>query len=290
MNPRRSAGRAARQPTALPTQLDSFVLHSWDWSETSLIVELLTRERGRLTVVARGAKRPSSQLRSVLLPFQRIHVQLARASATEAAEIHLLRTAEWQGGGPVLPPGALFQGFYVNELMMKLLPRHDAPSVLFEAYRLTLPALSHGDEWLAQAGLRAFELVLLREMGLLPDFTRSTLTQSAVQPAERYALRAEAGLARATGDEASLPGQHWLDLHQALAGDSLRQLQEACVPVLQPLKPQLRSLLQHQLGSQPLRTREVMQSVQRLMDTSAPAARAAAAAVLPLPDLQAHPT
>jgi DNA repair protein RecO (recombination protein O) len=289
MTQRRSAGRTARQPTALPTQLDSYVLHSWDWSETSLIVELLTRERGRLTVVARGAKRPTSQLRSVLLPFQRIHVQLARAGAAEAAEIHLLRTAEWQGGGPVLPPAALFQGFYVNELLMKLLPRHDAHSVLFEAYRLTLPALAHGDELLAQAGLRAFELVLLRDMGVLPDFTRSTLTQAAVLPAEAYVLRAEAGLARATGEEPALPGQRWLDLHHALSGDSLRQLQESCVPVLQLLKPQLRNLIHHQLGTQRLRTREVMQSVQRLMDTSVPGARAVAAD-RPLPDPQVHST
>jgi DNA repair protein RecO (recombination protein O) len=268
MSPSRKAGRSVRQPASLPTQLDAFVLHSWDWSESSLIVELLTRERGRLAVVARGAKRPTSQLRAVLLPFQRIHAQLGRGSADDAGEIHLLRSAEWQGGGPVMPAAGLFQAFYLNELLMKLLPRQDAHGVLFEAYRLTLPALAHGDELLAQAGLRAFELVLLREVGVLPDLTRSTLTQAPLHPDEAYLLRSEAGLARVTGDEASLTGRQWLTLQSALAGDSMPQLQSACLPALQALKPQLRNLLHYHLGTRNLRTREVMHSVQRLMDTS----------------------
>lgn len=260
--------RTARGPAALPTQLEGYVLHSWDWSESSLIVELFTRERGRLAVVARGAKRPTSSLRAVLLPFQRIQVTLARSAADDSGEIHLLRQAEWAGGGPVLPAAALFQGFYLNELLMKLLPRHDTHDALYEAYRLTLPALAHGDELLAQAGLRAFEMVLLRDSGVLPDLARATLTQAALQADQPYVLRPESGLARAGADEPALEGQQWLALDAALQGDALTALQAACLPVLPALRPQLRTLLHYHLGSSSLRTRDVMHSVQRLMDTA----------------------
>ena len=68
---------ASRISRAAPA-LSAFVLHRYDWSESSLILDVFTRERGRLIVVAKGAKRPHSQLRSVLLPFQRFHAVLGR--------------------------------------------------------------------------------------------------------------------------------------------------------------------------------------------------------------------
>jgi len=118
------------------------VLHSYDWSETSLIVELFTRERGRVVVAAKGAKRPTSQLRPVLLPFQRLHVQLGKTPADEAAEIHTLKSAEWAGGVPAVGAAALFSGFYLNELLLKGLARQDPHPALFDAYAATLAALA----------------------------------------------------------------------------------------------------------------------------------------------------
>ena len=129
--------------------LSAFVLHQYDWSESSLIVDLFTREQGRIAVVAKGAKRPYSQLRSVLIPFNRIHVGLGRAarsgSGDEQAtpEVQTLRSAEWAGGGSGMPAGAaLFSGFYLNELLLKLLARNDPHPLLFDAYAATVPALS----------------------------------------------------------------------------------------------------------------------------------------------------
>ena len=58
----------------------AFLLHRYDWSESSLILDLFTREQGRVVVAAKGAKRPYSQLRSVLLPFQRLNVTTAGAA------------------------------------------------------------------------------------------------------------------------------------------------------------------------------------------------------------------
>jgi DNA repair protein RecO (recombination protein O) len=265
---------SSRRVRALPAQLDSYVLHRYDWSETSLILDLLTRERGRLAVVAKGAKRPTSQLRSVLMPFQPIAVTLAKVSADEHGDIALLRHAEWVGGGVFLPSSALFQGFYLNELLMKLLPRGDAHPGLFDAYAHTLPMLAHGDDLLAQAGLRAFELRALRESGVLPDLAVTTLGQQSVKPDQRYALKPESGLVPVQDGSAALQGAHWLALQQALDADALPPLQRVCLEGLAMLKPMLRSLLHYHLGTHTLRTREVMHSVQRLVDGQ-PAAKAA---------------
>ena len=78
----------------------------------------------------------------MLLPFQRIAVTLGRsAGATTAREVHNLRGADWAGGAPMLTGAALFSGFYLNELLMKLLARHDPHAALFDAYAATLPRL-----------------------------------------------------------------------------------------------------------------------------------------------------
>src|SRR4051812_20080093 len=137
--------------------LEAYVLHRYDWSESSLILDLFTREQGRVAVAAKGAKRPYSQMRAVLLPFQRIHVTIGRISGAEgASEVQNLRGAEWAGGAAMLTGAALFSGFYLNELLMKLLARHDPHQALFDIYAQTLPALASPDEQQVQAALRAF--------------------------------------------------------------------------------------------------------------------------------------
>lgn len=250
--------------------LAAYVLHHWDWSETSLILDLFTREQGRVVVAAKGAKRPYSQLRPVLLPFQRLHVQLGRQA--EGAEVHTLRTAEWAGGATAILAGeALFAGFYLNELLMKLLGRHDPHPLLFDAYAATLPVLAGGDDIESQAALRAFELVLLKEAGLLPDLGAVTATLEPLRADAGYAVLPEAGVAP-TGDDGALSGERLLALHGALQAGRLEALQDGCAGALAPLRQQLRALLHYHLGSpQPLRTRQVMVDVQKLLDTAAAA-------------------
>jgi DNA repair protein RecO (recombination protein O) len=254
------ATRAARPSTSLA----AYVLHRYDWSESSLILDLFTREQGRMAVAAKGAKRPYSQLRSVLLPFQRITVSLGKAVVHEegASDVQTLRGAEWAGGAAMLTGAALFSGFYLNELLMKLLARHDPHAALFDVYAATLPALADADEARAQAALRAFELKLLQEIGLLPDLSLLTSTQQPVQPAIRYALLPDAGVTTASGGE--LPGEALIGLQAALEHGSLPALQQACRTCLAALKLPLRGLIQHHLGSTPLRTRQVMTGLQSL--------------------------
>lgn len=264
--PARAPGRARIPKT--PAPLSAFVLHRYDWSETSVILDLFTREQGRVSVAAKGAKRPYSQLRSVLLPFQKINVSLGRAPKVDlnnpqASEVQNLRSAEWAGGAAMLTGAALFSGFYLNELLMKLMGRQDAQPALFDAYALTLPSLASKIEAQVQAALRAFELRLLHELGVLPDLSLSTLTLQAVQVDGRYSLLPEAGVGQTRGDT-DVPGSVLIAIEAALQHGSLPALQQACVSALPELKTVLRGLLHYHLGSSVLRTRQVMQGLQQL--------------------------
>ena len=255
---------AARPVRQAP--LSAYVLHRYDWSESSLILDVFTREQGRVAVAAKGAKKPFSQLRSVLLPFQRIHVTLGRPpSGDEVREVDTLRGAEWTGGAAMLTGAALFSGFYLNELLMKLLARHDPHPVLFDAYAATLGALGIGDDAEAQAALRAFELVLLKEIGLLPDLGVETASQQAVRPDVRYRLLADSGVVETLDEsDASVSGATLLALRAALAAADPRELRAAARRSLAELRPLLRAQLHYHLGSSQLRTRQVMVDAQAL--------------------------
>jgi DNA repair protein RecO (recombination protein O) len=245
--------------------LSAYVLHRYDWSESSLILDLFTREQGRIAVAAKGAKRPYSQLRAVLLPFQRMSIALGRSTGEEgAAEVQNLRAAEWAGGSPMLAGAALFSGFYLNELLLKLLARHDAHPVLFDAYAETIAALSDPAGSTDEVVLRAFELTLLKEIGVLPDLSLTTLTQSAVDPDGRYGLVADAGVGPSGAGEAGIAGADLIVLQAALTHGSLAALRQACAAVLPELKGVLRAQLHYHLGSSVLRTRQVMVDAQNL--------------------------
>jgi DNA repair protein RecO (recombination protein O) len=252
--------------------LTAYVLHAYDWSESSLIVELFTREMGRVAVAAKGAKRPTSNLRAVLLPFQRIHVHFARAARDDSAsDIRNLRGAEWAGGVPAVAGDALLAGFYVNELLLKLLARDDPHPALWDAFAATLPHLGRvggtggaGSEGEA-AALRAFELVLLAETGHLPDLSRLTATQAVLEAGRAYQLRPEAGVIEARpGDEGTIDGGQLAAVQAALDARDLDRLRPACAACEGALRRQLRLMLAYHLGGAPLRTRELVRDLQTL--------------------------
>ena len=256
----------------------AYVLHRYDWSESSLILEVFTRHHGRIALVAKGAKRPSSNFRPVLLPLQPLSLNFGGDG-----EIRTLKGAEWMGGH-VMPTGdALLSGYYVNELLMRLLARDDPHEALFDAYAGVVQVLAgdHGDAQGAtqSAALRAFELLLLREVGLLPALDMQTLTLAPLEARARYSLVPEAGLREAAPDEgAALPGADWRALHAALGEHApftavLRQvatlngvsgsaLTEAGAGGA--LRTQLRRLLNYHCGVSTLRTRQMMRDIQGL--------------------------
>lgn len=244
----------------------AYVLHQHDWSESSLILELFTREHGRLVVAAKGAKKPTSNWRPVLLNFVRLQVACTR-SAQEEAEVHNLRSVEWAGPNAVLRGDALYAAFYLNELLLKLLPRGEPHPALFDAYHHTLPALAGDDDHHAQAALRAFECLLLHQQGWLPELDRDTSTQQPLQGARAYTLQADAGLQPAQGDAPAMAGTQWLALHQALQRQDLAACQAACLGALAPLRSLLRGALHYHLGAQELRTRRLLADAKQLLPT-----------------------
>lgn len=239
----------------------AFVLHRYDWSESSLIVEVFTRQYGRVALVARGAKRPSSSFRPILLPLQPLHVAFGGD-----AEIRNLKSAEWQGGH-VMPTGdGLLSGYYLNELLMRLLARDDPHPTLFDAYAATVQLVASQSTDTLQLALRAFELRLLRDIGLLPALDTETATLAPLEPLMTYVLVAESGLRLAHEDDrSSLTGAQWLTLQQSLAqhatfSDTLR----ACIDAAPALKTQLRSALHYHCGVKMLKTRQMMIDLQNL--------------------------
>lgn len=240
----------------------AFVLHRYDWSESSLILEIFTRGHGRVALVAKGAKRPSSSFRPVLLPLQPLHIAFGGD-----AEIRALKGAEWVGG-QVMPTGdALLSGYYLNELVLRLLARDDPHPGVFDAYAAAVRILASEHGELHEPALRAFELVLLREIGLLPALDLETPTLAALASQQRYSLVPEGGLVQAARDDgrASLDGGQWQALQRALAAGApfMATLRE-CAKVAPELKPQLRALLNYHCGVATLRTRQLMIDLQGL--------------------------
>jgi DNA repair protein RecO (recombination protein O) len=227
------------------------------------------RRQGRVALVAKGAKKPSSNFRPVLLPLQPLMVTytVGGGGGDGQAEIHTLKGAEWVGGH-VMPTGdALLSGLYLNELLLRLLARADPHTALFDAYAGVVAVLAseHGDA--LEPVLRSFELLLLREIGLLPSLDVQTMTLAPLAPDTRYALVPEGGLRMASpADRSGLSGRQWQALHAALDDDASRYTAtlRACAPVASELKPQLRALLQYHCGSPTLRTRQLMIDLQSL--------------------------
>lgn len=254
-----SAKRVSEEP--------AFVLHSYDWSESSLILEVFTRHRGRVALAAKGVKRPTSNFRPVLLPLQPLRLSYS-LSGEGNSDIHTLKGAEWVGGH-VMPQGdALMSGLYLNELLMRLLARDDPYAALFDLYAGVVRVLAgqHGDA--IEPVLRTFELLLLRELGHLPALDEESATLAPLAPARRYALVGEGGMREAlAGERAALSGAQWRAIEQSLQA---RESFTTTLHVLaQPelalaLKPQLRALLQYHCGSPMLRTRQLMMDLQSL--------------------------
>src|SRR5213083_1626516 len=159
---------------------EAFILHGYPYRETSLLLETFTRAFGRVSMVARGARSPRSPLRGVLLAFQPLAL-----SWFGKGELRTLARAEWVGGQPLLHGEALMCGFYLNELLLRLLPREDPHDALFSRYWETLRRL-------APHGSSAPHCVLSREPCSRSSVTpwRSSATAQAVaRSIRRRAIR-----------------------------------------------------------------------------------------------------
>jgi DNA repair protein RecO (recombination protein O) len=247
------ADSAAKKPRSdfRISEQPGFVLHSYPYRETSLIIDVFSRDHGRIALVAKGAKRPHSALRGVLQTFQPLGL-----SWTGKGEVRTLTNAEWVGGMLPLAGDALLSGFYVNELLVKFCAREDAHPVLFNHYVLTLSRLAH-DEPAVQV-LRSFETVLLRETGYAMNLTR-TVTRQPVVPEGRYVFDPDRGV-REASDE--FPAQ-W----PVIAGQTLIDMERDVYTTPQTSvqsRTLMRFLLNYHLGGAPLATRQILIDLQNL--------------------------
>jgi DNA repair protein RecO (recombination protein O) len=246
--PSRSSASASEYRIA---EQPAFVLHSYPYRETSLIIDVLSRDHGRLALVAKGAKRPHSALRGVLQTFQPLALSWSGRS-----EVRTLTGAEWVGGMLPLTGDALLCGFYVNELLVKFCAREDPHPQLFHHYVVTMTRLAH-DEPPVQV-LRSFERVLLRETGYAMALDR-TVARKAVEAGSRYVFDPERGVREASDD---LPSQ-W----PVIAGQTLLDMERDDYHRAQTVaqsKTLMRFLLNTYLGGTPLATRQILIDLQNL--------------------------
>jgi DNA repair protein RecO (recombination protein O) len=229
-----------------------YVLHSYPFRESSLIVETFTRGHGRVALVARGARRPKSALRGVLLAFQ--PVLLAWSGKNE---LRTLMRAEWLGGQAPLQGPAMMCGFYLNELLLKLLPRDDPHERLFDVYRETIERL--GGQGVIATTLRRFERLLLGELGYAPILDREVISGEPILPDRRYVYVAERGPVSADADPVQLgvelDGQTLIDMQRDAYERPATQQQGKIL---------MRTLINHHLGDRRLHTRQLLLDLQAL--------------------------
>jgi|SRR5215469_3513954 len=226
-----------------------YLLHQHAWRETSRILEIWSREQGRIGLVARGVRRPRSPHRSLLQSFAPLLL-----SWTQRTELGNLTGAE-SGGSPIPLRGRpLMAAFYMNELLLRLLPRQDSHPVLYDRYAVTLRALI---EPKPAAALRLFEKHLLDALGYGLNLTRALPGDKPVEAEGQYLYDLESGPRALGGRRASgllVGGRMLLALH-AEALDDAEDLRAA--------KRLLRAALERHLDGRALKSAVVMRALSK---------------------------
>lgn len=238
-----------------------YVLHTYPFKETSLVVELFSQQFGRIAAVAKGARRPHSAMRGMLQSFQ-----MLSGAWSGKNELKTLHSLDWYAGLTLLKGEALMCGFYMNELLLRLLPREDAHENLFEYYDATLKTLAAGQSSNSDAAilnaknqaiiLRRFELKLLQEMGYaVPLLTDENDVAISVDKNYRYEAEYGACELGTTKNGVQLSGLTLLNMAKDDYSDSQTQNQS---------KQLMRYLLGHYLGDKSLHTRQLLIDLQGL--------------------------
>jgi DNA repair protein RecO (recombination protein O) len=226
------------------SQEPAYVLHHHDYGETSLLLEIFTRRHGRLGVIAKGARRARSPLRAALIPFQPLVMGFSGRG-----ELPTLTAAEPAGAAPAIAGAALFCGLYLNELLLRLLHRHDPHERLFESYSDALGKLGEGRD--TEAVLRVFEKRLLEDIGFGLVLDHDVQDGAPLQPGQLYRYLPERG---------PVPAQAADGEGIAVQGASLLALARECLDdgaALREVKHLMRALLARHLGDRPLTSRSL---------------------------------
>ena len=229
----------------------AYVLHQRPYRDTSALIEAFTADHGRVSLVAKGVRAVKSRLAGVLQPFQPLLI-----SWSGRTELVALTGCEADGVGPGITGRLAMSGFYMNELLLRLLHRHDPHPALFQDYFATLAGLTQVDQ--EERVLRIFELRLLKEIGYAMTLDHLAGSGEPVQADKVYSYHIERGL---THYNASAP--EGIPMH----GHSLLSLSDEALHDAQSLrdgKRLMRAVLGRYLGDKPLQSRELFMNLQKL--------------------------
>lgn len=224
----------------------AFVLHRREYSETSLLVDFFTEQQGRITLLAKGARRSRSPLKALLQPFTPLLL-----SWSGRGELKILTKAEAISMSLPMRTLSLYSGFYVNEVLTRVLENHTAYPELFQHYLHCLTRLTSQSE--VEPVLRTFEFQVLEALGYGVDFSHCAATGDQVSSSMSYQFRENEGfIASLLQNNLSFLGQDLLAF--AALDFSEKSTQQAA-------KRFTRLALKPYLGSAPLKSRELFQGV-----------------------------
>jgi DNA repair protein RecO (recombination protein O) len=232
----------------------AWLLHHRPFRDSSQILDILSRDHGRLAVVAKGSRGAKSKLRGILRPF--LPLQL---SWVIRSDLGTLTGAELDGAPLSLTGDALLSGYYVNELILKLLHRHDPQAEIFVAYGKTIERLAGSKE--VAPHLRRFEIELLQMLGYALNLDHDTETREPLRSQQQYEYRAAAGPVPISDGGRAGPM-----VFTGAELDAIRNQQFADRAVLKNASNLLRNVIAYHLDGKELKSRKVLMEMHRATD------------------------
>lgn len=229
-------------------QEPAFILHHRDYSETSLLLEVFTPQHGRIGLIAKGARRANSRVRGVLKPFQRLLI-----GWSGKGDLAVLTGAEPDGPALELDGEALYCAFYMNEVLLRLLHRHDPHEALFEAYCSALQRLRPDTS--REVVLRIFEKHLLKELGYGLVLDHDIADRKPIDSQTMYEYILERGPVRLAHPELNLPTEGIPVRGASLLALARETLDDPAAR--RDAKALMRAALARHLGDRPLHSRKL---------------------------------
>jgi DNA repair protein RecO (recombination protein O) len=228
----------------------AWLLHHRPFRDASRILDVLSRDHGRLSLVARGSRSGKSRLKGLLRPF--LPLQL---SWVARSDLGTLTGADVHGAPVMLAGDALMAGYYVNELLMHLMHRHDPQPEIFMVYARTVARLQAGIR--VPERLREFELELLRLLGYALDLDHDTETEGPLRPEQSYEYRVDRG-------PVPVENRHGPMIFSGAELSAIQNRDFADAENLRSATRLLREVIAFHLGGRELKSRKVLMDMKRL--------------------------
>jgi len=230
-------------------QQPAYVLHHRPFRDSSQILDIVTRDHGKIAVVARGSRGSKSRLAGILRPFLPL-----RVSWVARSDLGTLTGADTAGAPSGLRGDAMLSAYYVNELLLNFLHRHDPQPEIYGLYKQTIDALSAHAE--IAPCLRSFEIELLSLLGYAVNFEHESGTHQDLDPEQSYEYRVEQGAVAVSRSSGPM-----VFTGATLLAINAQRFEEP--PVLRSASRLLREVIAHHLGGKELKSRKVLMEIHR---------------------------